>query len=219
MRVGRCSLTLALAWSVLGAFALAGQMNGEISLVEGTRISIQLNDYLSTKTNNEGDTFTAVVVVPVYQGDRLVIPKGSVVTGSVSRILRPGRFRGKAVMNLLFQSVRIPGRGQLPIVASLTSVDPAGNGGVHSEGTIVGEGSTRKDTGRVIKPGLAGAGIGAIAGGGRGAAMGAGIGAAVGLATVFATRGNDLEVRRGSRMDITLERPLAVPIDTEARNR
>ena len=41
---------------------------------------------------------------------------------------------------------------------------------------------------------------------GKGAAIGAGVGAAIGLATVFSTRGKDLQVRRGATMDIALDR-------------
>jgi hypothetical protein len=198
------------------------QAAGEIMLPEGTHISLQLNDHLSTKVSSEGDKFTANVIVPIYQGDRLVIPKGSTVSGSVSRILRPGRIKGKAVMNLLFQSIRIPGRGDLPIVASLARVDPAGNAGVEGEGSVKGESSTGGDVARVLTPGLAGAGIGGLAGGGRGAAIGGGVGAIVGLATVFSTRGKDLEMRRGSTMDISLDRALSIPADPDshgARNR
>ncbi len=211
-RLGRRS-ALWILWLVLCVPLLLaqGQATAEIILPEGTRISLQLNDYLSTKQNNERDSFTAVVTVPVYRGDWLVIPKGSVVTGSISRILRPGRFKGKAVMNLLFQSINIPGRGELPIVASLSRVDAGENTGIRSEGNIVEEGSKRKDVNKVLGTGLAGSGIGALAGGGKGAAIGAGVGAAVGLATVFSTRGKDLEVRRGSLMDISLDRPLSVP--------
>ncbi len=207
-----------------GSFTANAQAPGEVMIPEGTRLTLQLNEHLSTKSSSEGDRFTAVVTVPVMQGDRIVIPKGSIVSGSISRVVRPGRFKGKAVMNLLFQSIRIPGRGEFDIVASLSRVDPEGNAGVKAEGTIEGNGSTAKDAGRVLKPTLGGAGIGAIAGGGRGAGIGAGVGAAVGLATVFATRGKDLEVARGSTMDILLDRPLNLPAEpgvaaSGARNR
>jgi hypothetical protein len=138
-------------------------------LPEGTRISLQLNDHLSTKGNNEGDSFTAVVISPVYLGDQIVIPKGGLVSGSVSRIIRPGRFKGKAVMTLLFESINVPGRGQFPIVASLIRVDPEGNAGVRSESTVEGEASAGRDVGRVVAPGLTGAGIDTLADGGTGA--------------------------------------------------
>jgi type IV secretion system protein VirB10 len=188
-----------------------GQAAGEMLLEKGTRITLQLNDHLSTRLSKEGHAFTAIVTAPVVVRDRVVIPKGSVVAGSVTHVQRPGRFRGKAVMNLLFESVRIPGKSPLPIVASLLRVDPEGNTG--TEGAITGEGSGRKDAGTVAKPGLAGAGIGGLIGGGKGAAIGAGIGAAAGLGTVFSTRGKDLEVRRGSTMEIVLDRPLPVLVE------
>jgi hypothetical protein len=188
-----------------------GQVLDQVEIDEGTRICLQLNDYLSTKLNREGDAFTATVTEPVYLNEHQVLPKGSIVTGSISRIIRPGRFRGKAVMNLLFQSIKLPGGKPIPIVASLARVDPEGNAGTGSEGAVVGERSVGKDAGRVAKPGLASTGIGALIGGARGAAIGAGVGAAVGLATVFATRGKDLEMRRGSTLDITLDRPLQIP--------
>jgi type IV secretion system protein VirB10 len=208
---------LLLAFVLLPGVA-GSQVGSEIVLGEGTRISLQLNDHLSTKLNNEGDTFTATVTAPVYLKDRLIIPKGSIISGSISRVLRPGRFKGKAVMNLLFSSIRLPGAAaQLPIVASLARVDQEGNAGVRGEGTIAGEDSKGRDAAKVAVPTLTGAGIGAIVNGGHGAGIGAGIGAAVGLATVLAGRGKDLELRRGSTMDIVLDRPLAIPSETAKR--
>ena len=187
----------------------------QIIIPQGTRISIQLNDHLSTKLNSEGDTFTATVTVPVSQGDKIVLPKGSIVVGSISRIVRPGRFRGKAIMNLVFHSLRTPGKAQMPIVASLMNVVQEGNAAVKAEGTVEGEGSKGKDVATVAKPGASGAGIGALVAGGKGAAIGSGIGAAVGLATVFATRGKDLEVQRGSTMEIQLDRQLVIPTESD----
>jgi len=188
----------------------------DLVLPEGTRISLQLNNDIGTGSSREGDPFKAIVTEPVYIGERIVIPKGSVVSGSISRILRPGRFKGKAALTLLFQSINIPGRGEWPISASLTGVDRQGNRGVSAEGTIKGEGSEGRDVGRVIIPGLAGAGIGTLAGGGRGAGIGAGVGLAVGLATVFNSRGKEIDLRRGSSLDITLDKPLSVPVEGES---
>ncbi len=146
----------------------------------------------------------------------MIIPKGSIVSGTISRIMRPGRFKGKAMMNLSFDSIRLPGAPDLPIVATLVSIDPEGNGGTGQEGTIVGEGTKVKDVARVATPTLAGAGIGGIVSGGQGAAIGAGIGALVGLATL-ARPGKDLEIRRGAGMNVVLDRQLSVPLDAVKR--
>jgi hypothetical protein len=80
---------------------------------------------------------------------------------------------------------------------------------------VEGEGSEGSDIGRIVMPGIVGAGVGTLAGGGKGAAIGGGIGAAIGLATVFATRGKEIEVPRGSSMDITLDKPLTIPPEEE----
>ena len=180
-------------------------------LPEKTRITLQLNNHLSTKVNSEGDAFTAYVTTPILVGDRIVIPKGSVVAGSISRILRPGRFKGKAVMNLIFQSINIPGHGQLPIMASLARMGSQGREAIRSEGTVEGESSEGNDIEKVLVPGIAGAGIGGLTGGAKGAAIGSGVGAAIGLATVFATRGKEIEIRRGATLEILLDQALTIP--------
>jgi hypothetical protein len=212
-----CDLTLIVVLLMVFLAPPLSQAATESVIPEGTRITLQLNNHLSTKLNNEGDSFTAVVMVPVYMGDQMVIPKGSLVTGSISRISRPGRFKGKALMTLLFQSINIPGRGELSITASLAGL-PEGNGTVRTEGTVEGKGSEGSDAARVLTPGLLGGGIGVLAGGGRGAAIGAGAGVIMGTATVFATRGKDIEFRRGSTMDISLDRPLSIPPEAEAES-
>jgi hypothetical protein len=215
MKTGRLAW-LVVTWA-LGAGIASPQTGSETTLAEGTVIQLELNDHLSSKLNREGDTFTASVTVPVYVSERLVVAKGSLVTGNISRIIRPGRFKGKAVMNLVFQSIRLPGRGEVPILASLERLGSSkGSAQVMSESRVEGDGSAGGDVARVAAPSLAGAGIGSLAGGGSGAAIGAGIGAAVGLGTVFTTRGKDLEIPRGSGMEIRLDRPLQVQFDNSA---
>ena len=203
----------------LGAGLALSETGREVAVPEGTCLTLELNDHLGTKLGREGDIFTAIVTVPVYVSDRLLIPKGSLVTGNISRVIRPGRFKGKAVMNLVFQSVRIPGRAEVPIVATLSRVSTTGSDvEVLAENGVQGGASKRRDAGRIAGPTLGGTGIGAIAGGGKGAAIGAGIGAAVGLGTVFTTRGKDVEIGRGSEMEIRLDRPLQFAADASERD-
>jgi hypothetical protein len=204
-----CLYNLGIVALLLALQAAELSQAGDLVLPEGTRIILQLNNQLSTKSSNEGESFTAYVIAPVMFQDRIIIPKGSIVNGSISRIIRPGRFKGKAGMYLLFQSISIPGRGLTPIMASpVNKVNSGGNITIRSEGKIEGEGSIGNDVQKTLTPGLAGAGIGAIAGGARGAGIGAGAGVAIGLATVFTSRGKDLELRRGETLEISLDRPL-----------
>jgi hypothetical protein len=57
----------------------------------------------------------------------------------------------------------------------------------------------------------AGAWVGAIADGGRGAGIGAGAGAAVGAAAMLLTRGPEVQLPRGSTVEIVLQQDVRVP--------
>jgi outer membrane lipoprotein SlyB len=116
-------------------------------------------------------------------------------------------------MNLLFYAISIPGRDALPLTASLVKINSTGDGSVGNEGAVEGKSSRTEDTVRVIGPTAAGGAIGGGIGGGKGAGIGAGVGAAVGLGSVFMTRGKDLEMRKGATMEISLDRPLPVPLE------
>lgn len=163
-----------------------------VKVIEGTEITLQLNKSLSTKDNREGDLFDAYVVEPVYSGDRISIPRGSVISGSISRITRPGRFKGKAVIHLLFQSIQIPGRGEIPIHASLDHIDSGGNMDIYTENLLAGAGPAAKGAG-----GLRGNGL---------------TGTNPGIPNVFWTRGKELEIHRGATMRISLKQELNIPL-------
>lgn len=169
-----------------------GEAADKIIVPEGTRIALQLNGNLSTKSNEEGDVFDAYVIEPVYSEGQIVIPRGSVVSGSISRITRPGRFKGKAVMHLLFQSIQIPGHGNFPILASLARIDSDDDMDIHTEHLQ----ESVRSGGNNFKAG-------------RGKSLNV---ADLGMANVFWTRGKDLELHRGSTMEISLKQSLKIPL-------
>ena len=160
---------------------------------EGTCITLQLNKSLSTKQNKVGDTFDAYVIEPVYYKGRIAIPKGSVVSGSIARISRPGRFKGKAVMHLIFQSISIPGRGKISINASLTRIDSDEDEGIHTEtAQKVPAPKTTPNLNKIVFPELAGSGVNSLAEGNKSGHIETGTGIGSGQANVFWTRGKDL---------------------------
>jgi len=179
----------------------------EVLLPKGTQITLQLNDALSTASNMEGDEFSAVVINPVLIGNLIVIPRGSVVTGSISRILRPDRLKGKAVLDLMFQSLRVPGYKKADISATLTKVDPVGSAGKQSVENFA---EREKPTGGATKSGNSKIGIRAQPNSGKGS----GIGSSGGLPSVFNSQGDDLSIPRGAAIDITLDRPITLIEET-----
>ncbi len=184
----------------------------EMRLAEGTKIVFTLNNELNTKVSQEGDTFTGVVNRSVRVGDRIAIPEGSLVRGTVNHVKRPGRLKGRAELGLRFDEIELPDGTQVPLAASLTELDERDKEKVTEEGQVEGEGSKKRDAATIGAGAGIGAAIGAIAGGGKGAAIGAGAGAAAGTGVVLATRGKDAELKRGSDLAIQLDRPLSVPV-------
>ncbi|HVH88475.1 MAG TPA: fibronectin type III domain-containing protein, partial [Terriglobales bacterium] len=130
-------------------------------LPEGTEISAILETALSTKTSTPGQHFTAAVTQPVRDyNDRIVIPTGARINGQVTeseegKTLPSVRGRGK--LNLRFESVALPNGTNIPISATLLSVNQSGgNGSVNSEGEVQSE--TKGST--AAKGTAVGAGIG-----------------------------------------------------------
>ena len=178
-----------------------------VLLPRGTQITLQLNDALSTASNKEGDEFTATVLIPISIGNRIVIPKGIVVTGSVSRILHPDRLNGKAVLDLMFQSIRVPGYKRADISATLTRIDAAGSNGKQSAENFT---DREKNVDGKVKPGNPKIGVRAQ----PNSEKNAGIGSSGGLPSVFNSQGNELSIPRGASMYITLDRPLTLIEET-----
>ncbi|MEJ2109960.1 MAG: hypothetical protein P8Z37_08610 [Acidobacteriota bacterium] len=183
------SIGLSLGFVVLPVCTAAES----VVVPENTRMTLQLNTSLSTKDNQEGDDFDAYIIEPVYSEGRIVIPRGSVISGSISRISRPGRFKGKAVMHLLFQSIQIPGRGKLPFSASLVRINTDEDAEIHTEDLEKDIGSAGKN----LNAGDTGSGMG------------------FGFTNVFWTRGKDLEIHRGSTMEISLKQDLKIPLKNQ----
>jgi hypothetical protein len=175
----------------------------DVRLPKGTQLTLQLNDMLSTASNMEGDEFIATVSTPVYFGDRIVIPRGSAVTGSVSRILRPDRLKGKAVLDLMFQSIKVPGYKKADIAATLTRVETTGISGKPNAENFT---EPEKSPGDSAKSGNSKIGVRSQPAGGKSS----GSGASGGIPSVFSSQGGDLRIPRGASMDITLDRPLVL---------
>src|SRR5882672_4621499 len=161
---------------------------------DGLSMKIRLNSEISTKTNREGDKFTAVVLDPSDFAE-------ATVEGHIAALNKSGKATGKTEMSLAFDTIRLRDgsgsrfAGQVERVyqsETVKTVDEEGN---------VESGSRTKDTAtRGIAGGALGAIIGGIAGGGKGAAIGAILGAGVGAGSVFVQGGKELVLEPGTEI-------------------
>jgi type IV secretion system protein VirB10 len=185
--------------------------NGQrISVPAGTRLAVVLENGISTRSAKAGDSLYFHTSFPVTQNNRVVIPVGSYIRGSLLESKRPGRIKGKGEFRLRLESLILPNGYTVDLMAAPRSADTGGRETTDSEGKVTGPGGKGRDAGTVAETTVTGAGIGAIAGGGRGAGIGAGIGGLAGLAAVLLTRGPEAQIPRGSTLDIVIERDLTL---------
>jgi hypothetical protein len=162
----------------------------------GTRISVVVDQAVSSKTSNLGDHFDASLASSVVVDGKRVIPRGARVVGTVSDAKSAGKFHGNAAITVTLDSIRVNGE-RYPIRTS--SITQAGKG--RGKRTGIGAG------GGAVVGGI----IGALAGGGKGAAIGAGAGAGAGAAGAGFTGDRDIEINAETNLSFTLRKPLEIP--------
>ncbi len=195
---------------------LANGKAGEFLVDPGTRIPLTLINSVSTKHSAEGDRVYLETAFPILVKGRIVIPPGSYVTGTVTQVKRPGRVKGRGEIYVRFDSLTLPNGVTRDFRARIGTMDGrASEEFDRAEGKIRSEGNKGGDARRVGEAAGAGATIGAIAGSGAGghpglgAGLGAAAGAAAGLIGVFASRGPDAILAKGSTVEMLLDRPVA----------
>jgi type IV secretion system protein VirB10 len=175
----------------------------------GTKLPLVLHNAITTRNVQPGDPVYLETLFPIVLNNKIMIPAGSYVQGEVISAKRPGKVKGKGELQVRLNTLILPNGYTVSFNAVPSNAGTGGNESVDPEGKIHGDSDKGTDVGTVIKGTAIGAGIGGIAGrSAGGAGIGAGIGAAVGLMTVLLTRGPELELPRGTTLDIVLDRPL-----------
>jgi hypothetical protein len=156
----------------------------------GTELDVRLQTALSSNTAQVEDRFEATTMVDLREGDRVLIPAGSVLRGVVSSVNKAGRIDRQGKLTLAFDRITVNGRNY-PMRATVTEA-------LESEGI-------RGEAGRIG----AGAGIGAIIGGILGGVKGALTGILIGAGgTIAATEGSDVELPAGTVLRVRLDTPM-----------
>lgn len=175
----------------------------------GTKLPLVLHNGITTRNSKPGDPVYLETLFPIIQDNHILIPAGSYVSGEIIEAKRPGRVKGRGEVMLRLNTMILPNGYLVNFNAVPENVDTGGNESLEGEGKIKGDSDKASDVGTVVKTTGIGAGVGGLATRtGKGAGIGAGIGAAVGLGAVLLTRGPELELPRGTTLDVVLERPL-----------
>jgi hypothetical protein len=161
-------------------------------------LGLQIERTVSSELARVEDKVDARVTRDVRVSDRIAIPAGSTVRGSVTEVDRGGRMKGKARLAIRFHTVVLADGTELPL-----KTDP-----VVREGQSPAGESAAKVGGAAI----GGAILGAILGGGKGAAIGAATGAAGGTAAAMTNDRNPATLTAGTTVTVRMQAPVTVTV-------
>jgi len=169
-----------------------GRTAGQNEVPAGTEFDVRLQNPLSSGSSQVEDRFQATTLVDLMQGDRVLVPAGSVMRGVVSTVNKAGHIERKGSMTIVFDQITVHGRSY-PIRATVEQA--LESEGIRGETTKIG--------------GAAGVGaiIGAIIGGVKGALAGVLIG---GGGVIAATEGKDVDLPPGTVLRVRLDSALIV---------
>jgi hypothetical protein len=198
------------------AKAAQPQPGDEFTVPATTQIPLALTSAISSRTAYVGQPVYCQTLYPVDVGNRIVIPVGTYIKGTVTEVERAGHIHRRSRMGLRFDSMILPSGFTKVFAGTLAGFAGNGKEGFkRTESRIEGAGDKGKDAETVVITSAEGAGIGSVAGisgghSGAGAVAGAAGGAIAGTILVLARRGKDILLPAGTDLQLELTRPLVI---------
>jgi hypothetical protein len=138
--------------SPTSAAARATPAASPVLLPAGTRIALVLTHDIQSRAMRRGDAIYAQITSPVNSGNRVVIPPGTFMQGTVDKLQQS---HGRAELHLQSMSLSLP-NGYVASVAGPVTLES-------DEGYALKDPGSRRMIGFVVMP-AAGAGLGALIG-------------------------------------------------------
>ncbi len=166
------------------------------TVAAGTPLVVRIEQTISAKNSNVGDTFTGVLAQSVRVQGVTVVKAGAPVTGTVVASKGQGRFKGDGALGIAVRRV-----GNYSVSTSSYEKSVSGKG--------------KRSTGFIAGGGGGGALIGGLAGGGKGALIGGLLGAGAGTAGAAFTGNKDVTVPAESVVTFNLTAPFTVTLESQ----
>jgi hypothetical protein len=154
-----------------GSEVLAPQQAASIGgpLPEGAVVHARLITPLTSATTQKDDDVEAVLSRPLFDGDRLILPQGSHLKGTVLQVRPARRLKRNGQLRITFRELIPPDGIAEKVQAALESVEAAKNGNVKLDSEGGAEATTPKT--RYLATALS-VGLAAASGGGDGDRVG-----------------------------------------------
>jgi hypothetical protein len=171
-----------------------------LTLPNGARLQVRLNQTIDVKHVESGDRFSGTLTQPIMQGDIVVVPAGSPASGEVLVAHRRGLFKGRSVLALTLTRLDVKGT---PYRIDTGSLARTKKGKGKRSAAFIGGGA---GMGMLIG-GVATGGVGLLVGGLAGGGAGA-------LGAAF-TGNRDLSIPAESVVTFRLQGGLTLAPDTQ----
>lgn len=171
----------------------------ELVIPSDAVLGLQIDRTVSSDLARVEDRVDARVTRDVRVGDRVAIPAGSVVQGSVMEVERGGKVKERAKLGIRFHTVVLADGSRLNIKTD----------------SIVREGPSpaKQSAAKIGGAAAGGAILGAILGGGKGAVIGGSIGAAGGTAATMAGDRQPAVLPAGTTVSVRVQQPVTVTVE------
>jgi len=166
-------------------FTRAGQEGRTIAV--GTELDVRLQTPLNSGTAKVEDRVEATTMVHLYQGDELLVPAGSVLTGYVAAVDPASRSDRKGSLSISFTRLTVSGRTYDAKILVTQALESEGLKG---------------EVGRIGAGSAVGAILGGILGGVKGAITGILVG---GGGVLVATEGKDVDLPSGTVLRVRFD--------------
>jgi type IV secretory pathway VirB10-like protein len=162
-------------------------------------IGLSLDTPVSSETARVEDSVQARITRDVKVGDKVAIPAGTIVRGTVTDVERGGKLKTRARLGLTFTTIMMPDGAEVPIETEA----------IFRDGASPGDAATKK----IGASAVAGTILGAIFGGAKGALIGGATGAAGGTAVAEVGDRHPATFPTGATITVRLRRPVTVTVE------
>ena len=192
--------------------------DAEFVVPAGTRVLLELVNQVDTHHSQTGDRVYLRTAFPVYASNRLIVPQGATVLGTVTDVKKPGKVQGRGELYIRFTSLTLPNGVTRDFRSRLGSASGAQGTVDSEEGRIISPSGAAEEARGAMEGGEMGTQAGGMIGlmSGHpvaGSAIGGAAGAAAGVAVVLAKGRPDAVLPKGCNVEMILDRDLHYRVD------